>query len=316
MSHTPEAFTGVEIAIVGMAGRFPGAPDVDALWRNVRDGVESVTTLGDEDLRARGVSAAALADPGYVKKGLLLEDIDRFDADFFGYLPREAERIDPQQRLFLEAAWQAMEHAGYGGGTGAAMVGVYAGSGPSLYLLQHLLPSTNLRDSDIASLLGLLNGSDLDSLVTRVAYKLDLRGPAVAVQTACSTSLAAVHLACRGLLNHEADMALAGGVWINVLQGSGYHYQPGAILSPDGHCRAFDAKAGGTMIGSGVGVVVLKRLNEAIADGDTIHAVIKGSAMNNDGAAKVGYTAPSVDGQAAVILAAQAMADVSADTHV
>lgn len=314
MSHTPEAFTGVEIAIVGMAGRFPGAPDVDALWRNVRDGVESVTTLGDEDLRARGVSAAALAEPGYVKKGILLEDIDRFDADFFGYLPREAERIDPQQRLFLEAAWHAMEHAGYGGGTGAAMVGVYAGSGPSLYLLQHLLPSTNLRDSDIASLLSLLNGSDLDSLVTRVAYKLDLRGPAVAVQTACSTSLAAVHLACRGLLNHEADMALAGGVWINVLQGSGYHYQPGAILSPDGHCRAFDAKAGGTMIGSGVGVVVLKRLNEAIADGDTIHAVIKGSAMNNDGAAKVGYTAPSVDGQAAVILAAQAMADVSADT--
>lgn len=314
MSHTPEAFTGVEIAIVGMAGRFPGAPDVDALWRNVRDGVESVATLGDEDLRARGVSAAALADPGYVKKGILLEDIDRFDADFFGYLPREAERIDPQQRLFLEAAWHAMEHAGYGGGTGAAMVGVYAGSGPSLYLLQHLLPSTSLRDSDIASLLSLLNGSDLDSLVTRVAYKLDLRGPAVAVQTACSTSLAAVHLACRGLLNHEADMALAGGVWINVLQGSGYHYQPGAILSPDGHCRAFDAKAGGTMIGSGVGVVVLKRLNEAIADGDTIHAVIKGSAMNNDGAAKVGYTAPSVDGQAAVILAAQAMADVSADT--
>ncbi|MBB4845173.1 acyl transferase domain-containing protein/aryl carrier-like protein [Paucibacter oligotrophus] len=314
MSHTPEAFTGVEIAVVGMAGRFPGAPDVDALWRNVRDGVESVAPLGDEDLRARGVSAAALAEPGYVKKGILLEDIDRFDADFFGYLPREAERIDPQQRLFLEAAWQAMEHAGYGGGTGAAMVGVYAGSGPSLYLLQHLLPSMSLRDSDIASLLGLLNGSDLDSLVTRVAYKLDLRGPAVAVQTACSTSLAAVHLACRGLLNHEADMALAGGVWINVLQGSGYHYQPGAILSPDGHCRAFDAKAGGTMIGSGVGVVVLKRLNEAIADGDTIHAVIKGSAMNNDGAAKVGYTAPSVDGQAAVILAAQAMADVSADT--
>jgi len=314
MSQQTEVFTGVEIAIVGMAGRFPDAPDVEALWRNVRDRVESVVALGDEALRAGGVSAAALADSGYVRKGIVLEDIDRFDADFFGYTPREAERIDPQQRLFLETAWQALEHAGYCGATGDALVGVYGGSGPSLYLFQNLLPSMNLREGDIASLLGLLNGSDLDSLVTRVAYKLDLRGPAVAVQTACSTSLAAVHLACRGLLNHEADLALAGGVWLNLLQGSGYRYQPGAILSPDGHCRAFDAKAGGTALGSGVGVVALKRLADALSDGDTIHAVIKGSAMNNDGAAKVGYTAPSIDGQAAVISAAQAIAGVGAGT--
>lgn len=314
MSGSSEAQTGVEIAVVGMAGRFPDAPDVEVLWRNVCDGVESVRPLSDASLRACGVAAAALADPSYVKNGVVLPDVDLFDADFFGYSPREAERIDPQQRLFLETAWQALEHAGYGAGAGSALVGVYAGSGPSLYLLRHLLPSIDLCESDIASLLGLLNGSDHDSLATRVAYKLDLRGPAVCVQTACSTSLAAVHLACRGLLNHEADMALAGGVWLDLLQGRGYRYQPGAILSPDGHCRAFDAEAAGTTIGSGVGVVVLKRLAEAIADGDTIHAVIKGSAINNDGAAKVGYTAPSVDGQTAVVLAALAMADVGAET--
>ncbi|WP_460427465.1 type I polyketide synthase [Azotobacter armeniacus] len=306
--------TGVEIAIVGLAGRFPDAPDVDAFWRNIRDGVESVTDFGDEALRARGVPADMLADPGYVKAGVVLEDMDRFDAGFFGYSPRDAEQLDPQHRLFLETAWQALEHAGYGGGASPGLTGVYAGSGASLYLLRHLLPAVDWRASDIASLLGLMNGNDKDSLATRVAYKLDLRGPAVSVQTACSTSLVAVHLACRGLLNYETDMALAGGVWLNLLQEGGYRYQPGAILSPDGHCRAFDAEAAGTVLGSGAGIVVLKRLADALADGDSIHAVIKGSALNNDGAAKVGYAAPSVDGQAEAILAAQAMAEVSADS--
>ena len=314
MSDPPAAVSGLEIAIVGMAGRFPDADSVEALWRHIDNGQEAVTALADETLRQRGVAEAALAEPTYVKKGIELRDIDRFDAGFFDYSPREAESIDPQQRLFLETAWQALEHAGYGNGVGSALAGVYAGSGASLYLLRHLLPSVNLPESDIASLLGLLNGNGQDFLATRVAYKLDLRGPAVSVQTACSTSLAAVHLACRGLLNHELDLALAGGVWLNLLQGSGYRYQPGAILSPDGHCRAFDARAAGTAIGSGVGVVVLKRLAEALAAGDTIHAVIKGSAMNNDGAAKVGYTAPSVEAQAAVILAAQAMAEVAPET--
>ena len=314
MSDQSAALSGLEIAIVGMAGRFPDADSVEALWRHIDNGHEAVTALADETLRQRGVAEAALAEPTYVKKGIELRDIDRFDAEFFDYSPREAEGIDPQQRLFLETAWQALEHAGYGNGVGAALAGVYAGSGSSLYLLRHLLPSVNLPESDIASLLGLLNGNGQDFLATRVAYKLDLRGPAVSVQTACSTSLAAVHLACRGLLNHELDLALAGGVWLNLLQGSGYRYQPGAILSPDGHCRAFDARAAGTAIGSGVGVVVLKRLAEALAAGDTIHAVIKGSAMNNDGAAKVGYTAPSVEAQAAVILAAQAMAEVAPET--
>ena len=314
MSDRSAALSGLEIAIVGMAGRFPDADSVEALWRHIDNGHEAVTDLADETLRQRGVAEAALAEPSYVKKGIELRDIDRFDAGFFDYSPREAEGIDPQQRLFLETAWQALEHAGYGNGVGSALAGVYAGSGSSLYLLRHLLPSVNLPESDIASLLGLLNGNGQDFLATRVAYKLDLRGPAVSVQTACSTSLAAVHLACRGLLNHELDLALAGGVWLNLLQGSGYRYQPGAILSPDGHCRAFDARAAGTAIGSGVGVVVLKRLAEALAAGDTIHAVIKGSAMNNDGAAKVGYTAPSVEAQAAVILAAQAMAEVAPET--
>ena len=306
--------SGVEVAIVGMAGRFPGANDIDALWRNIRDGVESVTAFADQELRERGVSESDLTDAEYVKAGVLLEGIDQFDAGFFGYSPRDAEQLDPQHRIFLETAWHALEHAGHAGGDRTKLFGVYAGSGANVYLLRHLLAGVDWRFSDIASLLGLMNGNDKDSLATRVAYKLDLRGPAVSVQTACSTSLVAVHLACRSLLNHETDMALAGGVWLNLLQDGGYHYQPGAILSPDGHCRAFDARAAGTVIGSGAGIVVLKRLSDALAEGDTIHAVIKGSALNNDGAAKVGYTAPSVDGQAEVILAAQAMAEVSPDS--
>ncbi|TDY89190.1 UNVERIFIED_ORG: acyl transferase domain-containing protein [Herbaspirillum seropedicae] len=311
MNQDTHDFNGVEIAIIGMAGRFPQADDVEALWRNVCAGVESVTALSEEALLARGVSAEALADPAYVCKGVLLDDIECFDAAHFGYSPREAERMDPQHRLLLEIAWQALEHAGYGARHSELLTGIYAGSGPSLYLHRHLMPQIDLAQGDIAGLLGLLNGSDPDALVTRIAYKLDLKGPAVAVQTACSTSLAAVHLACRGLLNHEADLALAGGVWLNLLQGRGYRYQAGAILSPDGHCRPFDAQAGGTAIGSGAGLVVLKRLADARADGDTIHAVIRGSAMNNDGADKIGYTAPSIAGQAAVIMAAHAMAEVS-----
>lgn len=304
----------VEIAVIGMAGRFPGAENVDALWRNICGGVEAVSTFSDQVLRERGVSEEALRDPAYVKAGVVLEGMDQFDAAFFGYSPREAEQLDPQHRLFLETAWQAFEHAGHAGADRSKLVGTYAGCGTNVYLLRHLLPRTDLSPDDVSSLLGLINGNDKDSFATRVAYKFDLRGPALTVQTACSTSLVAVHLACRGLLNHEADMALAGGAWLNLLQELGYRHQPGAILSPDGHCRAFDAQAAGTVIGSGAGVVLLKRLADAITDGDTIHAVIKGSALNNDGSAKVGYTAPSVDGQAEVILAAQAMAEVGPES--
>lgn len=305
----------IDIAIIGMACRFPGANDVSAFWHNLREGVESITFFSDEELLELGVSAEVLNDPHYIKAGAHLSDVDCFDASFFGYTPREAAETDPQHRLFLEVAWQALEDAGYDTSRYADPVGVYAGCGVNTYLMLNLLSSGRMADKhDISSLQGLMNGNNKDSMTTTVAYKLNLRGPGITVQTACSTSLAATHVACRGLLNHEADMAIAGGVWVNLLHEGGYHYQPGAILSPDGHCRAFDAKAAGTVIGSGVGVVVLKRLADALADGDTIHAVIKGSAINNDGSAKIGYTAPSVEGQAEVILAAQSIAGISADT--
>ncbi len=306
--------TGAEIAIIGMAGRFPGADDVDAFWSRIRAGVESVTHFSSEAMAARGVPAELLADPAHVKSGMVLDGMDRFDAGYFGYTPRDVEQLDPQQRVFLETAVQALDHAGYGDAAQAGLTCVFAGCGANAYLLRHLLPSVRRDAHDISALIGLMNGNDKDSLATRLAYKLDLRGPAVTVQTACSTSLVAVHLACRSLLNHEADTALAGGVWLNLMQHGGYRHQAGSILSPDGHCRAFDADAAGTVIGSGAGLVVLKRLADALADGDTIHAVIKGSALNNDGAAKVGYTAPSIDGQAEVILAAQAMAEVPPDS--
>ena len=317
MQHEDELSesSGIEIAIIGMGGRFPGAHDIGAFWRNLRDGVESITSFSADELLSRGVSARQLDDPFYVKAGARMEGVDLFDASFFGYNPREAAEMDPQHRIFLETAWQAIEDAGYDASTYRDPIGVYAGCGVNTYLLLNLLSSGHFSDmQDISSLQGLMNGNNKDSMTTTVSYKLNLRGPGITVQTACSTSLAAVHVACRGLLNHEADMAIAGGVWVNLVHDNGYRYQPGAILSPDGHCRAFDAKAAGTVIGSGVGVVVLKRLADALADGDTVHAVIKGSAMNNDGAAKVGYTAPSIEGQAEVILAAHAISGISADT--
>ena len=306
---------GTDIAVIGMAGRFPGADDVPSFWRNLREGVESIRQLSDDELRERGVPEATIADPAYVKAAARLEGVDRFDAAFFGYSPREAQDMDPQHRLFLETCWEALESAGYDGGSWPRPIGVYGGTGVNTYLLLNLIGSERFSDlRDISSLQGLMNGNNKDSMTTTVSYKLNLRGPGVTVQTACSTSLASVHVASRALLNHEADMALAGGSWVNLLHDDGYRHQVGAILSTDGHCRAFDAEASGTVIGSGVGIVVLKRLEDALADGDTISAVIKGSAMNNDGSAKVGYTAPSVEGQAEVILAAQAMAGVSPDT--
>lgn len=311
MSQQPVTFRDTDIAIVGVAGRFPGAVDVEQFWCNVRDGVESIVAADDAALRTRGVPDADLNDAQFIRAEAALPDADRFDAAFFGYSPREAEDMDPQHRVFLESAWHALEHAGYDAPACQVPVGVYAGVGVNTYLLLNLMPSGRFTDfRDISALQGLMNGNNKDSMSTTVAYKLNLRGPAVTVQTACSTSLAAVHVACRSLLNHECDMALAGGVWLNLLHNGGYRHQPGAILSSDGHCRAFAANADGTVIGSGVGVVVLKRAADAQADGDTLYAIIKGSALNNDGAAKIGYTAPSVEGQAEVIAAAQAMAEV------
>ncbi|WP_437646492.1 type I polyketide synthase [Sorangium sp. So ce362] len=306
-----ESRTGLELAIIGMAGRFPGARDVAAFWQNLCAGVESVAILTDEELLAAGVDPALIARPDYVRARAVLGDIDLFDAELFGFTPREAAALDPQHRLFLECAWEAFENAGIDPERARGPVGVYAGSSLSGYLA-HLFPDGPRLQSaaDVAALLAL----DKDFLTTRVSYKLNLQGPSIAVQTACSTSLVAVHLACQGLLTGECDLALAGGVSIGVPQKVGYLYQEGAIASPDGHCRAFDAEARGTVGGSGVGVVLLKRLDDAIADRDAIVAVIKGSAVNNDGRAKVGYTAPRVEGQAGVIRAAHTAAGVEADS--
>ncbi|MCS0580724.1 amino acid adenylation domain-containing protein [Massilia pinisoli] len=288
---------GTDIAIVGMAGRFPGADDVDTFWRNLCDGVESIRDLDDETLRDAGVAAAQLDDPRYVRRKGVLDDVARFDAPFFGYPPREALLMDPQQRLFLEVGWQALEHAGYDGQTYGGRIGVVGGIGRAAYMLHFL----DTHPESAAELFQTTILNEKDFLATRLAYKLNLRGPALTVQTACSTSLVAVHVACQQLLQRDCDMALAGGVAIEVPHGAGYQYQEGHILSPDGRCRAFDAHANGTVRGSGGAVVVLKRLADAVRDGDTVWAVIKGSAINNDGAVKVGYTAPSVDGQAEVI---------------
>ena len=311
---TPETFNEPaesEIAIIGMAGRFPGADDVASFWQNLRAGVESISILTDEELAAAGLDLAVTRQPNYVRAAPVLADIELFDAAFFGYTPREAEIMDPQQRFFLECAWRALESAGYDPDRYRGAIGVYAGVSMSSYLINLYSNRALLR---AASTFQITIGNDKDHLPTRVSYKLNLRGPSVTVQTTCSTSLVAVHLACQSLLSGECDMALAGGVSIKVPQKAGYLYQPDNINSPDGHCRPFDAKAQGTIRGSGVGVVVLKRLAEARADGDHVAAVVKGSALNNDGALKVGYTAPSVEGQAQVIAEALSIAGVEADS--
>jgi amino acid adenylation domain-containing protein len=301
-----------EIAIIGMAGRFPGANDVEAFWENLQNGVESITFFSDEEVRQAGIDNATLNQPHYIKAGGVLSEVDQFDAPFFDFSPKEAEQMDPQHRLFLECAWQAIEHAGIEPGTEEFAIGVYAGVGMNTYLLNNLYP--HHKASSTLNHYQLMIGNSNDFLPTRVSYKLNLKGPSVNIQTACSTSLVAIHSACQSLLDGECDVALAGGVSIRVPQKTGYLYQEGMIMSPDGHCRAFDAHAQGTVMGNGVGVVVLKKLENALADGDCIHAIIKGSAINNDGSVKVGYTAPSVEGQASVIAEAQANADVKADT--
>jgi non-ribosomal peptide synthase protein (TIGR01720 family) len=299
---------GNEIAIVGWAGRFPGAPGVAELWRRLEAGHELLTDFTDAELLEAGVDAALLRRSDYVRAWGQLGGIDLFDAGFFGFTPREAELADPQQRLFLECAWEALEDAGHDPAVQAGAVGVFAGAAVSTYA-QELIRSGVALD-DVQGLIA----SEKDYLATRVAYKLDLRGPALTVQTACSTSLVAVHLACQSLLGGECDLALAGGVSVRMVRKAGYVHQEGHIGSPDGHCRAFDARAAGTAGGDGVAVVVLKRLDDALADGDRVRAVIKGSAVNNDGAGKVGFAAPSVDGQARVIAEALSVAGVAPDT--
>ncbi|MET8118330.1 beta-ketoacyl synthase N-terminal-like domain-containing protein [Micromonospora sp. NPDC005189] len=303
--------TGLEIAIVGMAGRFPGASDVDELWRRVLAGDETITRFTDTELTAAGVTEDERRHPDHVPAHGALPDIDRFDAGFFGYSPRDARLLDPQQRLFLECAWAALERAGHLTGDPDRLVGVYAAAAASGYLLHHLFRNPHL---DSVSEYELMLANDKDSLPTRVAYHLDLRGPAVAVQTACSSSLVAVHLAAQSLLARECDVALAGGAHLLLPTGTGYRHEVGGIMSRDGHCRPFDVRASGTVGGDGVALVVLRRLVDARRDGDTVYAVIRGSAINNDGRVKVGFTAPGVDGQVAVIRAAQEMAEVDPAT--
>jgi acyl transferase domain-containing protein/acyl carrier protein len=296
---------GLEIAVIGISGRFPGGATVDDFWDNLKNGVELTSVFPS----SKAVKSNGSKQP--IKAGAVLDDVERFDASFFGFNPREAEVMDPQHRLFLECAWEALENAGYDSEREERPIGVYAGVGMSTYLLFNLSPNQELMES--AGFLQTLIGVDKDYVPTRVSYKLNLKGPSISVGTACSSSLVAVHLACQSLLSGECEMALAAGVSVKVPQNE-LTLSPEGIISPDGQCRAFDAKANGTIGGNGIGVVVLKRLEDAIEDGDYIYAVIKGSAINNDGALKVGYTAPSEEGQVRVIQAAQVMAEVEPET--
>ena len=275
---TTERSEPTDIAIVGIGLRFPGAHGPAAFWANLRTGVESLQSFGDEELAARGVPRALLADPAYVKAGFVLPGLELFDAEFFGFSPKDAAILDPQHRQFLECAWEALEDAGHAPGGLRGPIGVFAGCGMGSYFAFNLLTNAALVESTGLFLLR-HTGNDKDFLTTRVSYCLDLKGPSVNVQTACSTSLVAVHLACQSLHAGECDLALAGGVSLEIPHALGYLPRAGEILSPDGHCRPFDRRAAGTVFGSGVGIVVLRPLEDALRDGDRIYALIKGSAV-------------------------------------
>ncbi len=303
------------VAIIGMAGRFPGARDVAGFWRNLTSGVESISRFAIEDLEIRNAAEHAKAD-NYVRARSILEGADLFDAEFFGILPHDARLIDPQHRVFLECCWEALEDAGHDPANGSAVTAVFAGCSPNSYFQTQICQTRQFAEDFAASYqvgqYPTMLGAIADTLATRVAYKLNLQGPSVTILSACSTSLVAVAQACSSLLTYQCDQALAGGVSITFPQKRGYLYEPDGMVSPDGHCRSFDAAAQGTVFGSGAGVVLLKRLEDAQADGDHIYAVIRGFAVNNDGSEKVGFTAPSVNGQAKVIAMAQAMAGIDA----
>lgn len=305
------------IAVIGLAGRFPGADGVEQLWRNLMAGTTSIRSFSEAELQD-AFPAEVRGDANFVRARSILDDVDRFDPEFFGMLPREAALTDPQHRLLLECAWSALEDAGYDPQRVAGPIGVFAGCSMNTYMLTHVLAERLdadrfASDYQVGSYDALL-GSLSDTLATRIAYKLGLRGPAMTVQSACSTSLLAVAQACQSLLLYQADMALAGGVSITFPQKRGYLHQEGGMVSPDGVCRPFDASAAGTVFGDGAGMVLLKRLAEAVEDGDHIYAVIRGSAVNNDGGNKVGFTAPSIGGQGEVIASALANAEVDASS--
>ena len=314
MSNEPESEpSGLEIAICGIGCHLPGARGPEAYWRNLRDGVESIRDLTDEELRAAGVPEEMLRRPDYVKRGVMLEDMESFDAEFFGLSPKDAAIMDPQHRHFLEVSWEALEDAGCIPGQFDGEIGVFAGCGMGAYFAFNILSNQDLVD-DVGLFLLRHTGNDKDFLATRVSYSLNLTGPSVSVQTACSTSLVAVHQAAASLIARECDLALAGGSTIELPHGRGYRFEKGEILSPTGQVRAFDAESEGTVFGSGTVAVALKRLEDALAAGDPIYAVIKGSAVNNDGASKAGYLAPGVDGQTNCVSEALSVAGVSADS--
>jgi len=306
------------IAVIGMAGRFPGADSVTTFWDNLRRGEESIATLSEEALTAAGVSAKTLADPAYVRRAPLLDGIEEFDAEYFGMTPYTARMMDPQQRLFLQTAWHAFEDSGYDPATFDGAIGVFAASTASGYLMDNLMshrnPKALVGEGITVEMFNLVLLNDKDYLATRVSHQFNLRGPSLSVQTACSSSLVAVHLACQSLLSGECEMVLAGAASIRVPHHVGYTYEPGAMVSASGHCRPFDVRSDGTIFGSGVAAVILKPLQAALDDGDRIHAVIRGSAINNDGSVKMTYAAPALAGQAEVIAEAHAVAGVDSST--
>lgn len=299
---------GLDVAVIGMSGRFPEASTIEAFWQNLRNGVESISFFSDKDLLQSGVEKSVFSRPNYVRARGILQDVDKFDASFFNFFPKEAETLDPQHRIFLECAWETLEAAGYYSENFKGLISLFAGVGMNTYIIPYLAATQGKIETAEGYQVSI--GNEKDFLTTKVSYKLNLRGISMDVQSACSTSLTATYLAYQSLINYQSDMALAGGCTITLPQKTGFTYQEGMILSPDGHCRAFDADANGTIAGNGCGVVLLKRLEDALADNDYIYAVIKGGAANNDGSLKVGYTAPSVDGQADVIAEAQYVAGV------
>ncbi|GCE15701.1 type I polyketide synthase [Tengunoibacter tsumagoiensis] len=305
MSELNESDALEYIAIVGMAGRFPGAKNLEEFWHNLCEGIESISFFSDEEL-LEYLSPAMVNRPGYVRARGILDDVEGFDATFFGYTPREAEVMDPQHRIFLELAYHALEHAGYDSHYYSGRIGLFASSTMNTYLSMIQDQAAGVNNFQM------MLGNDKDYLPTRVSYKLNLTGPSITVQTACSSSLVAVSLACNSLLNYQCDLVLAGGISITFPYKAGYQYEEGGITSPDGHCRPFSADAQGAVFGHGGGVVVLKRLDEALADHDTIYALICSSAINNDGSQKVSYAAPSVSGQASVITEALTLANLPA----
>lgn len=306
------------IAVIGMAGRFPGSDSVAQFWRNLSTDTELIVDVSEQDLAANQVTERALESHSYIRRAAMMDGIDEFDAEFFGFNNQTARTMDPQHRLFLQTSWHAFEDAGVDPADYDGSIGVFATSSASGYLLHnlmsHMSPASIIGEGATFEMVNLSLHNDKDHIATRVAHQFNLRGPALAVQTACSSSLLAVHLACQSILSGESDMALAGGSSIRVPNQVGYWHQAGAMTSPSGHCRPFDVRADGTIFGSGVGVVLLKPLEDALEDGDRVHAIIRGSAVNNDGSTKMNYAAPNATGQAEVIAEAHAIAEVDASS--